>query len=97
MTESEILALAARNRESTASDAFKALMGYLASLSKTHSPLLGVAASNMAAMLANPVYEPSTEKGETRPQATARRAVEYAEELLAEVARREATLKGGTQ
>ena len=70
-------------------ESMQMLNGMLLAFSKTASPLLTVASANMASMLANPSYEPPTETGESRPEACARRACDYAEALLAEVHRRE--------
>lgn len=64
-------------------------------LSVQASPQLTVATELCAAMLANPAFEPSTEKGETRAEATARRACDYAEALMMEYSRRFDGAKGG--
>lgn len=53
------------------------------------SQLESIAAMNLAAMLACPDFNPRREDGESYAEACARRACDFAEALLAEVARRE--------
>jgi hypothetical protein len=83
------------NRARSGVEALQLLNGLLMVISKTPSPLLVIASANMAAMLANPTFEPHTDKGETRAEACARRACDYALALLSEVERLEDSAKGG--
>jgi len=48
----------------------------------------------LAALLANPQYEPPKQEGETMEQAYARRAVDYAVALASELERRATAEKG---
>ena len=64
---------------------------------KLLTALMGAAASfryltashALSAMLANPAFDPLKREGEESPQAYARRAVDYADALLAELEKRE--------
>ena len=50
----------------------------------------------LAAMLANPQFEPTRQEGEEAPDAYARRACDFADALLAELHRRAAKPSGET-
>jgi hypothetical protein len=48
-----------------------------------------IATQTLAAMLANPQFEPARQDGEEAPDAYARRACDYADALLSEIQRRQ--------
>ena len=97
MTEKDILAMAARNREAGVHEITQTVLRCLEFISRPPTPLLNIAAGFNAVMLSNPTFEPAAEKGETRAEACARRACDYAEALLGEVSRRTAQGKAKSE
>jgi hypothetical protein len=85
--------------ESMSTDEAKILTHTLQMLVSTQarsaSPQLAVATELCAALMANPAFEPNPEAGETRADATARRAIEYSEALLMAYSRHFEGGKGG--
>ncbi|MCU0783207.1 MAG: hypothetical protein MUF81_03995 [Verrucomicrobia bacterium] len=70
---------------------------FMAMIHATASFRYQASAHALAAMLANPKFEPAREDGEDAPEAYARRAVDYAEALEKELNRRERTAAAETK
>jgi hypothetical protein len=81
------------SRDAQQQESVKVFMNLLTTLftavGKSPSKLTTVAGECLTGLLANPDYSPTRDNGETHAEACARRACDYAEALLAEVARRE--------